>query len=122
MTLPAIVALPIIGSFGAYSLALLTFIFILANVVFARNIYRGMTTMILTRLENELLILSLKEQQAALELDSTEAQKCAEVAEEANRAKSVFLAAASYDLAQPLALDAAFPTRAVCIKGRGHSK
>lgn len=102
MTFPAVIALLVIGSFEAYSLALLTFIFMLANAVFARNIYRGMTTMILTRLENESLILSLKEQQTELELKSAEAQKSAEMAEEANRAKSVFLAAASHDLAQPL--------------------
>lgn len=102
MTLPAIIALLTVGGSEYYSLALLTLIFMLANAIFARNIYRGMTTMILTRLENESLIHSMEQQQQELELKSTEAQNSALVAYEANQAKSVFLAAASHDLAQPM--------------------
>lgn len=102
MTLPPLFALLLVGGFEAYALAFLTSLFMLANAVFSRSIYRGMTTMILTRLENESLIRSMATQQEALLAKTEEAEKNAEIAEEANRAKSVFLAAASHDLAQPL--------------------
>jgi len=76
-----------IGSQG-YILAILTLVFLAVNLIFARNVHRSLVQSLRLRFENLALVAELREQKA--------------IAEQANLAKSRFLAAASHDLRQPL--------------------
>ena len=76
-----------IGSQG-YILAILTLVFMGVNLMFARNAHRSLVQSLRLRFENLALVEKLREQKT--------------IAEQANLAKSRFLAAASHDLRQPL--------------------
>ncbi len=76
-----------IGDQG-YILATLTLVFLGVNLMFARNVHDSLVQSLRLRFENLALVEQLREQKA--------------IAEQANRAKSRFLAAASHDLRQPL--------------------
>ncbi|HHH47437.1 MAG TPA: hybrid sensor histidine kinase/response regulator [Gammaproteobacteria bacterium] len=76
-----------IGSQG-YILAILTLVFMAVNLMFARNVHRSLVQSLRLRFENLALVEELREQKT--------------IAEQANLAKSRFLAAASHDLRQPL--------------------
>jgi len=76
-----------IGDQG-YILAILTLVFLGVNLMFARNVHRSLVQSLRLRFENLTLVEQLREQKA--------------IAEQANRAKSRFLAAASHDLRQPM--------------------
>ncbi len=76
-----------IGNQG-YILGILTLVFMAVNLMFARNIHRLLVRSLRLRFENLALVAQLREQKA--------------IAEQANLAKSRFLAAASHDLRQPL--------------------
>tara|TARA_R110002072_G_scaffold136124_2_gene278239 strand:- start:226869 stop:228716 length:1848 start_codon:yes stop_codon:yes gene_type:complete len=77
-------------------------LFFFMNNGFARNIYNANLDNILTKFENESLISQLEEQQSELQQQNQLIQAAMDEADEANRSKSVFLASASHDLAQPL--------------------
>ena len=76
-----------IGNQG-YILGILTLVFMAVNLMFARNIHRSLVQSLRLRFENLALVEQLRKQKA--------------IAEQANLAKSRFLAAASHDLRQPL--------------------
>ncbi|HEC18143.1 MAG TPA: HAMP domain-containing histidine kinase, partial [Gammaproteobacteria bacterium] len=76
-----------IGDQG-YILAILTLVFMAVNLMFARNAHRSLVQSLRLRFENLALVKQLREQKT--------------IAEQANLAKSRFLAAASHDLRQPL--------------------
>ncbi len=76
-----------IGEQG-YILATLALVFLGVNLMFARNVHDSLVQSLRLRFENLALVKQLREQKA--------------IAEQANRAKSRFLAAASHDLRQPL--------------------
>jgi len=70
-------------------------LFMLVNVMYARNIQNNILKIILLRFENNELVSKLIDK-------NTEAEKQTNIAKEANLSKSQFLAASSHDLAQPL--------------------
>ena len=102
MLLPLIVALALGETTLHLGLAIMVILYLMANLSFARKISQSIIETINTRIENDQLILKMAEQQQVLEKQNREIQASMKIAEEANRAKSVFLASASHDLAQPL--------------------
>lgn len=99
MLLPVVVALLLVDE---WMIASLMALFFFMNNGFARNIYKANLNSIVTKFENELLIKKLESQRMELQEQNRTIQDAMRKADEANRSKSVFLASASHDLAQPL--------------------
>jgi signal transduction histidine kinase/ActR/RegA family two-component response regulator len=95
MILPLIVRLLTAGGEIYYPLGMLGFLYLVVISGFAYNLNRTIIDSIMLRFENADLVRSLSEQKAT-------AESSRQVAEQANVAKSKFLAAASHDLRQPL--------------------
>jgi len=81
---------------------LLIILFGMMNNGFAKNIYKANLDNIKTKLLNEDLLEKMELQQRVLQEQFHAVNSAMESADKANKSKSVFLAAASHDLAQPL--------------------
>ena len=77
-------------------------LFLIVNLGYSKNVENSMIALIRAELENERLVNDLSAHQDELVIHRNEALKQASIADDANRARSQFLAAASHDLAQPL--------------------
>ena len=77
-------------------------LFLIVNIGYSKNVENSMIALIKAELENERLVEDLSAHQDELVMHRNEALKQAQIANDANLARSQFLAAASHDLAQPL--------------------
>ena len=89
-------------------IAAIACIFLLSFLGFAQRHSRFVEQSLRMRHENRDLIVELREQKLAAEVARNDAQRATQEAEQANRAKSHFLATASHDLRQPLQAIALF--------------
>lgn len=108
LILPSIVMHIALGPPTHWVIAAICSIFLLSFMGFARRHSRFVEQSLRMRHENNDLIVELKEQKLAAEQARNDAQRATLEAEQANRAKSHFLATASHDLRQPLQAIALF--------------
>ncbi|MEO6024282.1 MAG: HAMP domain-containing sensor histidine kinase, partial [Burkholderiales bacterium] len=108
LIVPSIVTHVILGSPIHWVIAAICSIFLISFMGFARRHSRFVEQSLRMRHENNDLIVELREQKLAAEQARNDAQRATLEAEQANRAKSHFLATASHDLRQPLQAIALF--------------
>jgi signal transduction histidine kinase len=77
-------------------------LFLIINLLYVKNLQSNYIDKIKLQFENTELVSLLKEQQLELINKNELAQKSKEIAIDANKRKSQFIAAASHDLSQPL--------------------
>ena len=77
-------------------------LFLIVNIGYSKNVENSMIALIEAELENTRLVEDLSAHQDELVMHRNEALKQAQIANDANLARSQFLAVASHDLAQPL--------------------
>jgi signal transduction histidine kinase/CheY-like chemotaxis protein len=100
--LPMVVALlrwqdPVMTSLGLGGM-----LYLVAMALFARHTGLAVRRALALRLDNDDLVVQLREQTQQAQLARDLAEGAQQTAEEANRAKTLFLASASHDLRQPL--------------------
>ena len=102
MTTALTIVLLLGDTFTHQLLALPVLLFMAVNYGFSLNIAETTEDNISTKLKNDELVELMSQQQAVLQEQNEEIHAAMLEIDEANKAKSLFLASASHDLAQPL--------------------